>query len=672
MASILNRAIARNPYPTNYRLPGDKTLSRQHLPPIEGTVRKCIAHALTFHGIPQAIDRLIDNLPSEERLLKLDPIQRDCLSFTVYSIKQMAAAGTISAETAWSLFYGEWGKICNVARGNFRGERKAFVRRARKFIREDNFPKGLSLQEFEFYARAGEAGLAQYERYHRWAKNLAFDEYACKGMDETLRNEYRKALWLEMRIIEGQVGISGLNEDVGKFILSDIEGGYDREDGSAVKGSINVYKKSVSEQSGSSLDSTLKAEIGHWMFDPLEAKYGWAAELMDRMNLSGYTERVNHAFDGLAEEYLSPEEAVFKDGGFYLTSRGGLYGPACGVRELEGLKEAYPSYPEEFPRGGIDVTEPHIVAENVERAIRKRIVKAVVNGEIISEDAYKTYRKMGLYIALLDLEGRSKEEIFEKINSFDLLKIDEYSDLHREKAASALRALGHKEFNGKARIAGALIRFQELEKNSDGYKELYAYQLIIEGRWKKIVKLGKAAMPALKAALRNGSVAAKMGAAEAFARMGDKEAIPTLKAVYMAGYFCVRAKAAKALIRLQELKADSEENKQVYAFYLIGEGKWRKVVKLGRPAVPILKVATEAEDRAIRNGAVKVLGRIADKGTVSALEPAIRHVDPLTRFLAAQALGKKGKAAVPVLEKALRDEKDPDLKEWIFRVLTRI
>ncbi|MFH1347679.1 MAG: hypothetical protein ABIH22_03210, partial [Candidatus Margulisiibacteriota bacterium] len=274
MAASFPKAVRFNPYPKQWRLPGDKTPSRQHLPAIKGAARRCIAQALTVGGISPAIDSKIDRLPSEGMLQALNPLRQNYLSFTAYSLKQMVAAGTVSAETAWTLFYGEWDKIEEVEEGNFIGMRKAFVDKARA---DGN--SGVDLQRFEFLARGGEAGLAQYERYQEWAGKLVFDEKSCKDMPEAVKEEYRKALWLEMRLIEGQVGIRGLNNDIGVFMCRNGGGAYydsyNFEPHRVIEGSIDIYNKGMTEQTGEPIDATIKAEIGHWMFGLLALSYSW-------------------------------------------------------------------------------------------------------------------------------------------------------------------------------------------------------------------------------------------------------------------------------------------------------------------------------------------------------------------------------------------------------------
>ena len=570
---------AINPYPTEYKLPGDKSIltkdkSGDDRQSLLGP-KACIVHALTFHEIPPKIDQLIEKLPDNEKLEELPNIQKEYLSFTVYSLKQMVAAGTISAETAWSLFYGEWGKIDSVAEDNFKGMREAFMQGVKTKIGDNDSTKKLSLLEFEFYARAGKAGLAQYERYDTWAKDLIFDKYTCKGMSEATKDEYRKALWLEMRIIEKQIGISKLNEDVRIFELGD--GKYHIQI-TGITGTIDLFKVSTSSQSGRAIDSTIKAEIGHWMFGVFNFNNLWPQELMDRMNIIGYTERVNVAFDNTLTENLPPEARAFLQGGFYLASR----------------EADYSNYPEELPESKKNSYEKHEVAEYVERLIRKRMIRAVKGKELSSKDVYKTYRKMGVYIALLDFERKTKEEILEKIESFNLKEIDEYYNSYKipwligegkweeviKLGEAAIPALEEKLIDEHSRkeAAEALIKLKGLKEGSPKYKELYAYLLIDEGKWEEVIKLGKYASFALVTALYDENQGIRAKAAKALGEIGDIFAILT------------------------------KEYKRLYAYQLIEEGKWEEVIKLGEAAIPALKITVF--DESIGEKAAEALKKI--------------------------------------------------------------
>ena len=387
----------------------------------------------------------------------------EALSFTVYSLKQMVTAGTISVSTAWSLFHNEWRTIDRTHSGNVEERRTLFLMRVRNRVEETELTADKSLQEFEFWARAGEAGLAQYERYGQWAEALVFDEATCADMNSGVRDEYRKALWLEMRLIEGQVGFAQTNYDVGKFILPQGSAAYYRGgEKRAVECRVDLYTKSISSQVGATLDSSIKAEIGHWMFDLFSTRYDWVSELMDRMNIAGYTARVAQAFEGeLSREELAMEALVFLEGGFYLSSEKLASGAmieledgALWKTDKKAPKAAFPVTPNEFPASRMESTEEHEVAEYVEREIRRALAEKIRRGDsdLDPAEVYQTYRKVGVYIAILNLEQhRTKEEIVEILDNLDLTEVEEYYVAWQAKVyeANAVAA------RSSSRIAGA-------------------------------------------------------------------------------------------------------------------------------------------------------------------------------------------------------------------------
>ena len=424
-----------------YRQVGDLT-TRGYQCDIEGHARRTIAQALCFHGpLPSNFDFLVENyLPKEAELMELCSVHYDAgqyLSFTVYSLKQMVAAGTVSVGTAWSLFHQEWQTIEEVNEHNIAEHRTKFLMQVRDRAEETNLTSGQSLQRFEFWARAGEAGLAQFERYGKWAEALVFDQASCAGMEDDIKDEYRKALWLEMRLIEGQVGISGTNKDVTKFILNRAnEAKFHPGKSPAVECSIDIFNQLISAQSGAAIDSAIKAEVGHWMFDRFSVDYDWVAELMDRMNMTGYTMRVAQAYDqDLSLGEISLEVLVFRFGGFYLQSE--LMAHRLEVEWTRGMwstsiaapKAAFPVGPHGFSPLRLRSTEEHEVAEFVESKIRQ-----VIGDKIEAKDpdcdpakAYQIYRKIGVYIALLNLKHpRSKDEIVEILDQLDLAKVEKY------------------------------------------------------------------------------------------------------------------------------------------------------------------------------------------------------------------------------------------------------
>ncbi len=578
--------IRINPYPTRWRLPGDKTPSRQHLPSIEGIARRCIAHALTYHEIPPNVDAKIEALPAEEKLEELNPLQQDYLSFTVYSLKQMVAAGTISAETAWALFFGEWDRIDKVEKGTFAGMRQAFMRN----IEKTDLTRDMDLLQFEFYARAGEAGLAQFERYNKWAEELIFDEETCKNMSDVIKDEYKKALWLEMRTIEEQVGRRDLNEDVDKFYLKANWGSFnDRE----ISLMINIFNGTIGELSdywktfirrrtGFCIDTIIKAEIGHWMFPFSQVRYKWVSELMDIMNASGLTNRIDDAFrlvykENIEVEGLPPEARVFLQGGDFR------------LRDSDDSEAKYPRYPEAPSSEFIeDYEKIYGAALRVDRLIRERIIKAFRQNEINSRDVYKTYRKFGLYIALQILEEKqrdwqkSKDEIIAKINNFNLKEMEEYCNMRKSKIIKLLEETFNEKglsFSGRAGAARCLMKYKNPEKDSAEYNRLYVYKLIAASEWDKVVGFGEIALPALEVILND----------------RDNH---------------MRGMAAMKLIKIKNLEKDSDEYRRLYAYQLISYEEWEEVIKFGAAAVPALETALKDEKPRVSQKAAEVLEKI--------------------------------------------------------------
>jgi len=463
-------------YPKNFRLPGEKTPGRMNLPQIEGTARRCIVHALTWHGIPRAIDSLIESLPKESEITALNPLSRKYLAFSVYSLKQMVAAGTIKPETAWTLFNMEWNGIGQeaICHENFDQRRANFFSKLQLSLNNKNAPTILA--EFEFWARAGKTGLEQLERYGQWAQKLIFVRKGFKQLGEGIKEEYRKALWLEMRLAEEQLGIRGLNKDIGRMILL--------KDGAYFFKRRRTIGTTVSLRSEEGLDSTIKAEMGHWLFELLAFKSPWAEELMDRMNMAGFTRGVN-------KRTFSPEFRTWREGGYYLAARKVM---------LDDAEASYQTYPDEFPAERMKAKERHEVAELVERFIRFHLNRAVKNKSIAKNEALGTYKKIGLYVALLKLEGKTKQDILKKVMEMNIKEINRYAREWKPKAVSALeRSLSHPSLHIRGMAAKALIHFRNRPKNSPAFRRLYAYQLIDQGSYEKLPLLGRDAIPALEA-----------------------------------------------------------------------------------------------------------------------------------------------------------------------------
>ena len=523
--------------PHRWRLPGDMTDKKGRWE-IQGKARRSIAHALTYHGIPGRIDKFLHKLPSERSLKRLSSTKKAYLSFTVYSLKQMVAAGTVSPATAWGLFFREMEKIPNLDEIYVAEQKDAFFYNLQRDGLFDGQQKRMGLLQFEFFARAGEEGLRQFERFEEWSTELVFCGKEYLKLHPGIMLEYAKALWLEMRDIEGRSGITGLNLDVKKFTLQR-KAEYNPGERN-VLGNVDLFNRLRSAQSGESIDSTMLAEIGHWHFDPFNRMSGWASELMDRMNMSRFTSRgINglSSFDGV--KYLSPEAATFLYGGYYLQAREEVYGH----RDI-----GFPVYPEEFPSSRLDSTQKHEVAEFIERMIRLRIIRAVEDHQLKMEDMFKMYWRTGVYVSLLHLEGLHIQEINMRLQRFNIREINKYYKHHikkalqawrnillysgeeeRRKAAVNLGKLGGKEVFSdleravledkdiyvRGRAAASILNMFHL-KDQFVVKGLQAYRIVMgveeatEEEWaslrKELISCGRAAVPALEAALGHNKV----------------------------------------------------------------------------------------------------------------------------------------------------------------------
>ena len=420
--------------------------------PIGGVVRRNIVHALTYHELPPEIDARIDKLPDEAQLLELRLIQRDYLSFTVYSLKQMVASGTISAETAWNLFDHEWEKAPLVVEGNFKLARAHFFKEAGKSPGN----KKSSLLEFEFYARAGKAGLDQSERFQPWATQLDFFEPAADGksrgrfkvelFEEPVKEEYRKAIWLEMRGIEQAVGIRRLNFDVSTFGYHPYHGSYNYQYNKVVC-AIDLYTDQEM-QLGHSIDAYIRAQIGHWMFgafmlqavgaDPGAART-YMFELMHSMHSSAFTPRIGQALDAPDGAEIPPEAKTFREG--FHTQFAGLF-------DFPVIREGdyYPIFPmrydgmttKEWMSLMDDGIHSYVEAEKLEVQIRNRVLSGFKQGRIGPSEVYTVYRRMGVYLALAHMAGEKPEQIAERVNRLDVREMDDYFFSYRARALAVL------------------------------------------------------------------------------------------------------------------------------------------------------------------------------------------------------------------------------------------
>jgi HEAT repeat protein len=649
---IFNRKVALNPYPARWQLPGDLTPAHQKLHPINGKVQRSIVHALTYHEIPPAVDHFINQLPPEERLLSLDHTRRDYLSFTVLSLSEMVAVGTISAQTAWSLFYWQWGLIDKVTKDNFDTLRSDFWLRTYSDIRDeiggaqmaglrtsffDNGCGGVDLLRFEFLARAGWAGLRRFEHYSSWRDKVVFSENGYRNwqMGAAVVDEYKKAAWLKMRQTEARVGIEGLNEEI-RAIQLNTQGGFYLALENAAVFTVDLFNQFASGILGSSLTS----EFGHWVFSSLAFHHSWVMEMMDRMNY--FTERGILLSLESPVVALPPETRVFMEGVISINKNGPQY-------------QTYPNKPKVGGDG------EHEIAEQLENMIRKRILQIVP-----PEKRHEYYQKVKMYLVLLDLERRSEESIKEKIELFDLGEIDDYYSNYRVRAirslvqvlkseeesgdsklraARGIGAIGNREIvaelikvmeNGSPyytrTLAASLIKIggddainyliRALRNHKDGETRIGIAKELGEA---KVAAAGEAllaalendpfipvqeaaanslgqlrykpAVAALNRLIERGRDDGKIIAAWSLGEVSDEQELPVLKEALRTSSICARGEIALAIIKILRRfnKLDQKTYSRLTAYDLITKSKWAELMELGEAAIEALELTIQTE-----------------------------------------------------------------------------
>src|SRR3989339_11103 len=520
MASLALQRATRFPFksyafPKRWALPGF-TQPQPSAQALNGC-RANIVHALTYYGLPPQIDEKIEQLPPGTVLRNLGPAKQEFLSFSVYSLKQMTAGRTISPQTAWSLFNLSYHQLPSVTSDSFAVCQEAFIRQAAEAA--GLTVNGPDLLEIEFWLRAGEDGLSQFEQFHQWSEQLVM-----KRVPDHLKDSYRKALWLEMRIIEAQAGLGKMNDDIKVFTLSD-EGQYFGST-NEVRSAITLFNPAISSQFADAIDSSIKAEVGHWYFDCFCVLTNFMSEVADRTNIAGYTPDIALS-TYMAKEEMSPMMRAFREGGYYLTSS----------------RQPFPSFPEQFftqtaaniEGRSLFYVEKHIIAEYLEWRLRQLLAAK----KIKSDDVYSTYRQFTLYINILYLENlgnKNLEEIiraaFQEINP---AIVKQYCQEWRERTIAAYHkiiaqrlchaggrvnavrniyklagagslptlqlALKDPNYDVRLVAADASLKIRSFAADLDEEKTLAAYRLVCGAEWESLAAMGRAALPALRAAL---------------------------------------------------------------------------------------------------------------------------------------------------------------------------
>jgi HEAT repeat protein len=676
MATIFNRPLNLNPYPVKWRLPGHKTNVGTRL---EQVAQRTIVHALTYHEIPPNIDAKIDALPSEESLQALNPLQKDYLSFTVYSLKQMVATGTIAAETAWTLFNAEWGKIRTVKESSFSNMRKAFFNRTLMELTKEfgesqvrNNGQGLfinsageiDLLAFEFYARAGEEGLAQYEKFSEWSQNLSVYSSTENEMSTAVKSEYRKALWTEMRIIEGQVGINcNINSKVQSFVWQLNNGAY--SEGRIIKGSINAF----AGREGRAIDAIIKAEIGHAMDHAFNGSekcfHTLLTERTDRTNVAAYTPRVIEAFrDDAKQEIFPPEIRAFVSGGFYVSSRG----------------NSFPSYPQGYPKKSMDAADVHYIAELFDWHIRQSIIS---DANILANKKYHEYRWAGL-----GRDARSHIKLYERAWESDCptlrFKAVHELSMFGDKTAVSLLELALMEGDNyltRGLAAEGLIRIKGLTpKDGDRFARLDTHRLDNQKEWVELKQLWEiSTLPEIEiarneAALQSDIFHLRLKATKALSKVGEKTDVPLLERALEDVNHDVRAHAAEGLIRIKDLTPkDGDRFTRLDVHRLIRKGEWDKVKQLGEIALPAIKIAAKDGNPLVKIPAVRTLEELGVSiRSLVGLERDLNEGNLLEKLEALSVIREKGGEEVLKILKRAIENASPGLRKPISNAIEHV
>ncbi|MEM4359453.1 MAG: HEAT repeat domain-containing protein, partial [Candidatus Bilamarchaeaceae archaeon] len=220
--------------------------------------------------------------------------------------------------------------------------------------------------------------------------------------------------------------------------------------------------------------------------------------------------------------------------------------------------------------------------------------------------------------------------------------------------------------------------------------------ILLFGKTDEVVAIGKPAVPVLIDALKDGSWFARKNTAEALGKIGDARAVPAL--IYGLGYKNGSVRDRPVVVwafgKRGELNPASSFYSWRYSLEDVDQYVRKRaaeaLVKIGKPAVPVLIDALKDENEDVRyeaaealerigvneeqlkeitrmlkegktweerEGAAEALGKIGDARAVPVLIDALKDKDRYVRYEAAEALGKIGDArAVPVLIDALKDK----------------
>lgn len=193
----------------------------------------------------------------------------------------------------------------------------------------------------------------------------------------------------------------------------------------------------------------------------------------------------------------------------------------------------------------------------------------------------------------------------------------------------------------------------------------------------------KQAVPDLVKALKDDERLVRLVVAEALARLGDKQGSPILIEALKDENADVRKLAKEALAKIQKVQEKKEAPKEeprklpvtqpddaqkaeirelvILAFTgrlteKEGMAAVDKIIKIGKPAVPVLIEMLKSKDDNVRLGAAILLGGVGDKEAIPALVEAIGDPNSSVALIAIADISKLGdRQAVPLLSKKLEE-----------------
>lgn len=215
---------------------------------------------------------------------------------------------------------------------------------------------------------------------------------------------------------------------------------------------------------------------------------------------------------------------------------------------------------------------------------------------------------------------------------------------------------------------GAALALDRTGWVPEGEREKFRY-LFATGQWPELVKMRKAVVLPLLAALDDGHYAVRRDAALALGSIGDlraveplqlllitdpeegvraasaealgllvdDQAIPVLRAAVRDHAHSVRMAAALALARINWIPDDEQEQLAL----LVATEQWSQLIRHGSAAVPVLITALGDEYYGIRTGSAEALWRIGDPA-VEPLIRALRNQNPAIRAGATGVLMRLG------------------------------